>query len=87
MAKDNATTKSESITVTGCKDNLSDVEIEIMISEAKQMGKADNIEKARVEAKINLEQVINDVNHALKDNIDCAGEKKNLKNALTEAKK
>ncbi|CAN1189437.1 Heat shock 70 kDa protein BIP2 [Linum perenne] len=81
--------RTESLTITSYKGNLTTTEIERMISEAKKMSKKDKIVKARVEARNVLELFIYDVKKAVakgyNKNQVSWNEKRKIKAELREA--
>ncbi|CAN1300200.1 Heat shock 70 kDa protein BIP1 [Linum perenne] len=81
--------RTESLTITSYKGNLTTAEIERMISEAKKMSKKDKIVKARVEARNVLELFIYDVKKAVakgyNKNQVSWNEKRKIKAELREA--
>jgi heat shock protein 5 len=83
-ASDKGTGKSETLTITSEKGRLSESEIERMVKEAEDFAEQDNAEKAKVQARNDLEAYLynlkNSVNDALKDKLQ--GDDKT---SLTEA--
>ncbi|CAN1305654.1 Luminal-binding protein [Linum perenne] len=83
-AKDKSTQNSESITVDSYTGNLSQWEINRMITEAKVMAEQDKKEKARINARNDFEKFIYDVKNA-SSNVMNYDDKSKVESALKEA--
>ncbi len=87
-ASDRGTGKSETLTITSEKGRLSDEEIERMVAEAEEFAEQDAAEKAKVQARNELEAYLynlkNSVNDSLEGKID-EGDKSMLNTAIEEA--
>lgn len=72
-AHDKGTGKVESLTITSEKGRLSDEEIEAMVQEAEEFAEEDNKEKAKIQARNELEAYLynlkNSINDTLKDKL------------------
>ncbi|CAI0388229.1 unnamed protein product [Linum tenue] len=85
-AKEEATGNSQSLAIDKYKRNLSSREIERMIREAREMAEHDKKEKARVDARNQLERAIYDLKKAVSEKLHmCDGDKTVVEAALDEA--
>lgn len=87
-ASDKGTGKVESLTITSEKGRLSEEEIERMVHEAEEFAEQDAAEKAKVQAKNELEAYLYNlkttINDSLGDKLDPA-EKENLSQTVDDA--
>ncbi|CAI0387050.1 unnamed protein product [Linum tenue] len=85
-AKEETTGNSQSITIDNYKRNLNSREIERMIREAREMAEHDKKEKARVDARNQLERAIYDLKKAVSEKLHMYdGDKTVVEAALDEA--
>jgi molecular chaperone DnaK (HSP70) len=68
-ASDQASGKSQSMTITSEKGRLSEEEIERMVAEAEQFAEQDAAEKAKVEAKNQLEAYLYNLKNSISDQL------------------
>jgi len=82
-ASDKGTGKTESLTITSEKGRLSEEEIERMVKEAEEFADQDNAEKAKVQARNELEAYLynlkSTINDALSEKLDSADKESLLK--------
>lgn len=82
-ASDKGTGKVESLTITSEKGRLSEEEIERMVKEAEDFAEQDNAEKAKVQARNELEAYLynlkSTINDALSEKLDPADKERLLK--------
>eukprot|EP00977_Amphora_coffeiformis_P011158 scaffold2667_cov237-Amphora_coffeaeformis.AAC.7 len=87
-ASDKGTGKTESLTITSEKGRLSEEEIERMVKEAEEFADQDNAEKAKVQARNELEAYLynlkSTINDALSEKLDPA-DKENLLKTVDDA--
>jgi molecular chaperone DnaK (HSP70) len=86
-AHDKGTGKQETLTITSEKGRLSDEEIETMVKEAEEYAEEDNKEKAKIQAKNDLEAYLynlkNSINEALEGKLS-EDDKSSLTNAVND---
>ena len=86
-AHDKGTGKQESLTITSEKGRLSDEEIERMVREAEEFAEEDNKEKAKIQARNELEAYLynlkNSINDTLQDKLS-EDEKSELNTAVND---
>merc|ERR1712232_760222 len=69
-AQDKGTGKTESLTITSEKGRLSEVEIERMVQEAEDFAEQDAAEKAKIEAKNQLEAYLYNLKNSISDQLE-----------------
>ena len=68
-AADKGTGKTQSLTITSEKGRLSDEEIERMVKEAEEFADQDEAEKAKVQARNELEAYLYNLKNSINDNL------------------
>ena len=69
-ASDRGTGKSETLTITSEKGRLSDEEIERMVAEAEEFAEQDAAEKAKVQARNELEAYLYNLKNSINDTLE-----------------
>lgn len=69
-ANDKGTGKSETLTITSEKGRLSEDEIERMVQEAEEFAEQDELEKAKVQARNELEAYLYNLKNSISDALD-----------------
>lgn len=69
-ASDKGTGKSQSITITSEKGRLSEEEIERMVAEAEEFAEQDAAEKAKVQARNDLEAYLYNLKNSITDSLE-----------------
>lgn len=87
-ASDRGTGKSETLTITSEKGRLSDEEIERMVAEAEEFAEQDAAEKAKVQARNELEAYLYNLKNSINDTLEgkiSEDDKSTLNTAVEEA--